>query len=1237
MDQLTNQSENDVIRYNRVLTMLHEFNIRMTEMIPSSQNFNWIVDIVYKIFPQAHSVSMQFWDEKSNLVTEWVNDPYIIETPMNFGKKQGIAGYAVMERQVMNVPDIENDDRYIFGPYKPKYRALLVAPLIVSDAVLGTLSITAETVGAFDTQDENFIDMLARQIAVLLHRAELYRKEREQRLFAEALRDIIVQAYQSSLSTMKWDNIFGYIRSTVPYTAANIILTELFEYEEFVYTEGYQERGVDLNELLKKVSFKTFRTSQQMLKTKKPYRIPDTLENEDWEYQADRTHWIRSYLGAPLTVQDQVIGFLSLDSDQPGFFTQLHEDRIMVFATAISHTLEQYQLLQNERKEKQMVNALRDSLAALANPFELQDILTHLLLVLQNIVNHTASNIVFLTQDGVYSYIVRSMGYENLDIINPLALEPIPVASLATYRHMLKTKEVLIISDTEGNKFWNTDLYPEDEWVQSYAGAPIIISGEVIGFFNIDSSQKNWFTQRHIGILESFANQASLAIQRARLFEAEREQRLFANKLSEIITGLNNTANLDELFHHILQSISDVIVNDGATISLFKDQDHIYFGALTGTVLETNPHLKDMIFYWRDFSTWRTMYETQEPLLIRDTIQSDLWGPQFNVKWIHSYVGTPIVDGNQQVIGFINVDGSESNQFNEQDARRLKIFADHLATVIQRTKLLEAERNQREIADTLREIGLIVASSLKPTEFLSAIIHHLKRVIKYTSSCVWLVNSPGVWEQQLGYYDNGQQIEGQLNYASKTDLMDFLRQAETTQDIVLISIPADEHSAPDVAESIHSVAVAPIIVRENVVGALVLAHILPEFYGEHHRSILHGLASQLAIAIDNANLYKQQQAAHDEIRFYADSLEEIVQERTNALDAERLKLSTILHEIGEGVIVIERDSEKGPYVSFVNNMLCQMLGTSIEDMKNSSLRSVAETFVPNMPYPSLLYKFDTTDLTPSTSVDIDLVIKPLEKSSFEAQVSFTLVNLEETKWLGILLVRDVTHERMLQKQRERFLANASHELRTPLTNLNTRFYLMRHQPEKLDAHLAVVERTTQKMTALVNDLLDLMRVNQKISTETLMRCNLRDVLHDIHNVQLAEAELKHIRFSLVMPDEPIYMLAQTKHLDQIFTNLISNAILYTPEGGEIDLICEIKEPDVVVSVRDTGIGIPPEFTQAIFEPFTRVNVDELGTGLGLSIVKELVESYGGAISVDSKLGKGSTFMIQLPTLSYLKQ
>ena len=237
---------------------------------------------------------------------------------------------------------------------------------------------------------------------------------------------------------------------------------------------------------------------------------------------------------------------------------------------------------------------------------------------------------------------------------------------------------------------------------------------------------------------------------------------------------------------------------------------------------------------------------------------------------------------------------------------------------------------------------------------------------------------------------------------------------------------------------------------------------------------------------------------------------------------------------------------------------------------------------------------------------------------------------------AVTVIRDVSKEKALQQQKERFVAYASHELRTPITNLKTRLYLMRRQPERMEGHMRVLEHVTDRMKRLVEDLLDVSRFERGVIKLDFQNVLLQDLIRTLVQVQQPEAERKQLQLACALPDTPLYVHADSERLAQVITNLLTNAINYTPTGGKIDVrlnrICDVTGALAQVEVEDSGIGISEEHLPHIFQPFYRVISQVEGTGLGLSISKEIVELHGGEIEVSSQIGMGSNFRFWLPLI-----
>jgi signal transduction histidine kinase len=188
--------------------------------------------------------------------------------------------------------------------------------------------------------------------------------------------------------------------------------------------------------------------------------------------------------------------------------------------------------------------------------------------------------------------------------------------------------------------------------------------------------------------------------------------------------------------------------------------------------------------------------------------------------------------------------------------------------------------------------------------------------------------------------------------------------------------------------------------------------------------------------------------------------------------------------------------------------------------------------------------------------------------------------------------------------------------------------------EKQQQLLSRAKERTQGLLTLIKDLLDLSKIEAGMMVQYKEPLNLLEVIQKVVEFMRPEAEAKKIDLQFALPTEPAWINADRNSMDGIFTNLISNAIKYTPEGGKVWIALGGDNGFVKVTVSDTGIGIKKEDLPRIFDKFYRVKTAEtrqiIGTGLGLTIVKSIVDAHLGSISVESELGKGTTFTVLLP-------
>ncbi|TJY44290.1 response regulator [Cohnella pontilimi] len=239
---------------------------------------------------------------------------------------------------------------------------------------------------------------------------------------------------------------------------------------------------------------------------------------------------------------------------------------------------------------------------------------------------------------------------------------------------------------------------------------------------------------------------------------------------------------------------------------------------------------------------------------------------------------------------------------------------------------------------------------------------------------------------------------------------------------------------------------------------------------------------------------------------------------------------------------------------------------------------------------------------------------------------------------GTLFVhRDITKEHEVDRMKSEFVSTVSHELRTPLASVLGFAELLLHRemsPERRRKYVTTIHREALRLTNLINDFLDLQRMESGKQTYDMKPVDLVPILNGLTKQQQAVTNRHRLTFHRTLPTAVV--LGDEEKLRQVLVNLLGNAVKYSPEGGNVDIRCSRDRGCIRIEVQDEGLGIPEEAKGRLFEKFARVDNSDRreigGTGLGLAIVKEIVERHQGTVEVKSVLGGGSTFTVVLPAV-----
>ncbi len=348
-----------------------------------------------------------------------------------------------------------------------------------------------------------------------------------------------------------------------------------------------------------------------------------------------------------------------------------------------------------------------------------------------------------------------------------------------------------------------------------------------------------------------------------------------------------------------------------------------------------------------------------------------------------------------------------------------------------------------------------------------------------------------------------------------------------------------------------------------------------------------------------------------------------LRQRLTELSQEKTHIEAILLNMADGVLLVDRTKK----IVLMNPAAEQMLGITAADALGRD-------------HLEITHHFDLDEL-------LERVLRTGEPGTLEIRRARPDTQILEARLApagqredrGVLMVlRDITRSRQLEQMRTEFVANVTHELRTPLTSIRgfaeTLLEGALEEPETAAHFIGIIKRESEHLGALIEDLLDLSRIESGKFKMRREQVRIQDLVTDAVNRLLPKAQHHSVELTAQVPQELAPLTGDSDRLSQVLINLIDNAIKYTPAGGSVSVTVCDDGPVISVAVADTGTGIPKADLPRIFERFYRVDKARTrstgGTGLGLSIVKHIIDSHKGSIKAESELGKGSSFTFTLP-------
>ncbi|RMF29722.1 MAG: GAF domain-containing protein [Chloroflexi bacterium] len=399
-------------------------------------------------------------------------------------------------------------------------------------------------------------------------------------------------------------------------------------------------------------------------------------------------------------------------------------------------------------------------------------------------------------------------------------------------------------------------------------------------------------------------------------------------------------------------------------------------------------------------------------------------------------------------------------------------------------------------------------------------------------------------------------------------------------------------SLPDAPYTVRSALAVPFIHQERVYGLLTLIHSQPGVFTEEDLALLTAVGHQAAAAIQNARLYEY-------------------------VRRQQSTLTTIINSVQDPILVLDPQG----LVFLVNPAASRALGLESDAIVGHPLSdSIAiPQFLELVRQAQASGQPGQAEITWEDGRTFEVVVQPVEAMG------------------TVITLHDITHFKALDTLKDELVATVSHDLKSPLGLIYGHAGLLKEAIEEIPSYLhesvEAILGAVMKMQTLIDSLLDLAQI--EAGMDRMTECCLMDqIVEEVVDSFRFQAEEKQITLKLEIAPHLPPIVGNPLRLSQAVSNLVSNAIKYTPPGGRVTVCLFRQEDALVVTVTDTGPGIPPAKQRGLFSKFYRTGMRETiaqeGHGLGLAIVRSVVEAHGGKVWVESQVGQGSTFGFTLP-------
>ncbi len=1210
-----------------------------------------LLDNSLRVIQAAHAGAILLWNPQSELLGPRAVSGYADSNAMmliNYHSGEALPGQVFARKTARRVDEVNFARDYNLSPENLAiYRqatggrlpvSSLFVPILAGDQCLGLLVLdNFNTPAAFLPEDEALLLSLAQQVALSLENVRLVETTRERAGQLQALNDAAASLTSSLRTDQLVSSLLDQLSSIIPFDTGTLWLRERDRLKVAAargFTDNEQRIGLA-------VAVADSALFKEMVQTGQAIAVGDVREDPRFpRVEAPHLSWI----GIPLISKGELAGVIALEKWQAHAYSGEQLQLALTFASQAAVSLENSRLYEDSLSRGAELDQ-RSQRLGLLNRFSSS---LSGLLDADQILHLTAEQLMDALGVQRISVVTfeRAQATWSLTLPRIRARLPRPLPDAPIFNRLRESLGVFNTDDARREP----DLAPLTEMLGDSIALLILPLASGSSLRALVFAQMNGdgrFNLNEIELARTISNQAAIALENARLFQSTvRTAERFAI-LNETSSQVSASLDPEQIYAAVHRAAERLMPVQSFVISLLDQETD----EIEGVYLVDGQARSPITRIPKDKGLSGHVISTGQPLLLHGAERVDAAGGMTygNADTPLSILAVPMTLGGK-TLGMLSAQSYQANVYTEEDQQILGTLANQAIVAIQNGRLFaETQRLAQELEQRVIERTAQLRREQQSTEMLLRILTEvsssldLDRALNRTLS---LLNDAIGAEQGtimlLQAQDN--LLHYRAGYGYLSEMVDETGRGFTLKIGEGLAGWVVQHREATLIDDLHndprwvraasagqdhrSAIVVPMLVSEDVIGVLMVFHRAEKFFSAEMLNLVKAIASQVAVAINNAHLYEL-------IRDQAERLGVML--RKEQEDASRSQ--AILEAVADGVLVTGSDNR----ITFVNSSTERILSLEKARVLGSSLEAFGGLF--GKAASTWMQTIRKWSENPASHHPGDTYAEQIELENEHIALVHLAPVILQSDFLGtVSIFRDITHEVEVDRLKSEFVATVSHELRTPMTSIKGYVDILKMGAagalNENQAHfLDIVINNIERLNTLVNDLLDISRIESGTVVLTPEPVDLRQVAEDVVEEVLrrSQEDNKPMGLSLDAPKRLPLVFADEQRVRQIIHNLVDNAYNYTPGNGTIRVcVHAIDGNEVQVDVQDNGVGISLADQARIFERFYRgehpLVLSTPGTGLGLPIVRQLVEMHHGRIWMSSTgiPGEGSTFSFTLP-------